>query len=172
MVDVIGPATVGAQVPRYGSQQSQSATSVDLSALELKGGPEAPYISPYISVDINYNKAVLQIRDSDTGDVLKQFPSESRLQQIRQETAARQAEEERSGGGEAAAAQTSENTVSSNTLFRVNELASNISVDVSKAPSSGGGSQIAEAQVASQALASTQVAASSAGSSGNVTVVA
>lgn len=41
--------------------------------------PKAPYISPFISVDMDYNKAVLQIRDSDTGDVVQQFPSESRL---------------------------------------------------------------------------------------------
>ena len=45
--------------------------------------PQAPYISPYISVDLNYNKAVLQIRDSETGDVQQQFPTESRLAQIR-----------------------------------------------------------------------------------------
>lgn len=41
--------------------------------------PKAPYISPYISVNLDYDKAVLQIRDSDTGDVVQQFPSESRL---------------------------------------------------------------------------------------------
>lgn len=51
--------------------------------------PQVPYISPYISIDTNYNKAVLQIRDSDTGDVVRQFPSEEslevrRLQQLRE----------------------------------------------------------------------------------------
>ena len=51
----------------------------DTKVIEL---PKAPYISPYIVIDRNYNKAVLQIRDSDTGDVVQQFPTESRLAQI------------------------------------------------------------------------------------------
>ena len=45
--------------------------------------PKAPYVSPYIHVDFTFDKAVLQIRDSDTGDVVDQFPSQSRLQQLR-----------------------------------------------------------------------------------------
>jgi hypothetical protein len=56
----------------------------EISAPEM---PKAPYISPYISIDVNYDKAVLQIRNSETGDVLTQFPSESRLAQIRRSQA-------------------------------------------------------------------------------------
>ncbi|MCB9988723.1 MAG: hypothetical protein H6868_05225 [Rhodospirillales bacterium] len=51
---------------------------------------QAPYVSPYIHVDLNYDKAVLQIRDSDTGDVLNQFPSQKRLEALARD-AARQA---------------------------------------------------------------------------------
>lgn len=47
---------------------------------QVARGPQAPFVSPFIAVDLNHNKAVLQIRDSETGDVLRQFPSESRLQ--------------------------------------------------------------------------------------------
>lgn len=61
---------------------------------EAASAPQVPYISPYISVDTNYNKAVLQIRDSDTGDVIRQFPSESRLQQVRQQEQRAQAQQE------------------------------------------------------------------------------
>jgi len=55
-----------------------------------KAAPQAPYISPFIHVDVNYDKAVLLIRDADTGDVLHQYPTESALrnkqsQQIRQD---------------------------------------------------------------------------------------
>jgi hypothetical protein len=64
-----------------------AAEQIDVRALAANPGrvqevasiPQAPYISPYISMDHNYNKAVLQIRNSDTGDVITQFPSESRL---------------------------------------------------------------------------------------------
>jgi hypothetical protein len=51
---------------------------------------QAPYVSPYISVDVNYDRAVLQLRDSETGDVKDQYPSRSRMQELAQ-IAARQA---------------------------------------------------------------------------------
>lgn len=53
----------------------------------------APYVSPYIEVNTSYNKAVLQIRDSDTGDVIRQFPSESLLAQRAAEASLRAAQE-------------------------------------------------------------------------------
>lgn len=68
-VDAVSVAPVNAVLP----PSPQGAPDV----------PQAPYVSPYISVDLNYNKAVLQIRDSETGDVQQQFPTESRLAQIR-----------------------------------------------------------------------------------------
>src|SRR5688572_8973441 len=48
----------------------------------------APYVSPYIRVDVNFDRAVLLIRDSDTGDVLRQFPSESQMEAYRRAEAA------------------------------------------------------------------------------------
>ncbi len=45
--------------------------------------PQAPFVSPYISVDLDFDTAVLQIRDSETGDVQQQFPTQSRLAQLR-----------------------------------------------------------------------------------------
>ena len=53
-----------------------STGSTSASALNA---PEAPYISPHIVVDTDFDKAVIQIRDSDTGDVLNQFPSRETL---------------------------------------------------------------------------------------------
>ena len=44
---------------------------------------QAPYISLYIKVDTNFDKAVLQIRDNDTGDVVRQIPTESQLEAYR-----------------------------------------------------------------------------------------
>ena len=42
----------------------------------------APFISPRITINPQVDRAVLQIRDSETGDVLTQFPSESRIRAI------------------------------------------------------------------------------------------
>ena len=98
--------------------------------------PQAPYISPYISVDINYNKAVLLIRDSDTGDVLNQFPSQSRLEAVRRVETIREAGGvfQATQGGDASA---SVHTPGSTTA----------STDAAPAP------QVPEAQIASAALA-------------------
>ncbi len=49
---------------------------------EAPRAPQAPFVSPYIAVDLDFDKAVLQIRDSETGDVKQQFPTQSRLIQL------------------------------------------------------------------------------------------
>ncbi len=75
------------------AQRAQSNPArVQEAAEPLRDAPQVPYISPYIHLDLNYNKAVLQIRDSGTGDVVRQFPSEEslevrRLQQLREQQA-------------------------------------------------------------------------------------
>ena len=55
-------------------QQQSVATSPSPS-----NAPQAPFISPFIAVNNDFDTAVIQIRDSDTGDVVRQFPSESTL---------------------------------------------------------------------------------------------
>ena len=41
---------------------------------------QAPYIPPYVKVDTELDMAVLQLRDSDTGDVVRQIPSEQQIE--------------------------------------------------------------------------------------------
>lgn len=57
-----------------------AASAVQASEESSSGGPRAPYVSPYVFVDVNFDKAVLQLRDGDSGDVVQQFPSESTLE--------------------------------------------------------------------------------------------
>ena len=52
--------------------------------------PQAPYVSPYIYIDVANNRAVLQLRNGETGDVEGQFPSEASLR-VRAQEAARNA---------------------------------------------------------------------------------
>lgn len=59
-----------------------------------RAAPQAPYISPYIHLDVNYDKAVIQLRNGDTGDVEDQFPSEAALQAAARYAAAQQAARE------------------------------------------------------------------------------
>lgn len=44
---------------------------------------QAPYLSLYIKVDVNFDKAILQMRDNESGDVLRQIPSETQLEAYR-----------------------------------------------------------------------------------------
>ena len=53
---------------------------------------EIPYISPFVHVDVNYDKAVLQLRDSSSGEVLEQFPSKKVLEERRIERVRTEAE--------------------------------------------------------------------------------
>lgn len=86
MIEAVNSVISNAQLARAAAVQVATSNSFAASneAIEtVARAPVAPFISPYISVDTNFDTAVLQIRDSDTGDVLTQFPSESALQQRR-----------------------------------------------------------------------------------------
>lgn len=89
MIEAINSAVVNAQSMRASTEQinaSRVSQAPDVAPPEAQASaevPKAPYVSPYIAVDYNYDKAVLQIRDSETGDVVQQFPTESRLAEIR-----------------------------------------------------------------------------------------
>ena len=94
MVDAVSTAISNAQIAapaktqaaaQIVAQQISSASSANTESVAR--APVAPFISPYISLD-NSGIAVLQIRNSDTGEVEKQFPSEPTIQQ-RQAQAAR-----------------------------------------------------------------------------------
>jgi hypothetical protein len=89
MIEAVNSVLANASLSRGSAVQASSAANVQQqSVAEL---PKAPYISPYIAVDYNFDKAVIQIRDSDTGDILNQFPSESRLRALQAEQAQLQA---------------------------------------------------------------------------------
>lgn len=55
--------------------------------LRVQDRVEIPYISPFVHVDVTYDKAVLQLRDSSSGEVLEQFPSTKVLEERRVERA-------------------------------------------------------------------------------------
>ena len=59
------------------------ATTRTLAANPDKVQEAAPLKTPYTSFNIafdrNYNKAIYQVRDSDTGDVLRQYPTKGQL---------------------------------------------------------------------------------------------
>lgn len=84
MIESIGSAISNSSAAR---NIAVEATSSNAAASNFELGdpiaqaPKAPFVSPYYAVDTDFDTAVLQIRDSSTGDVIKQFPSEATLEQ-------------------------------------------------------------------------------------------
>ena len=89
MIEAVNSSIANAAVLRGNAEQLSAPARTDVAPVsenEPVSPQLAPYVSPYISVDRDRG-AVIQIRDSDTGDVLKEFPSEvtSRLRTEQQE---------------------------------------------------------------------------------------
>ncbi|MCB9982328.1 MAG: hypothetical protein H6861_01465 [Rhodospirillales bacterium] len=90
MIEAVNSVISNARLARFTADQVATLNSfaADAEAVQsVARGPVAPYVSPYISVDTRFDTAVLQIRDSDTGDILTQFPSETTLEQRRVQAA-------------------------------------------------------------------------------------
>ncbi len=83
MIEAVNSAVANASLIRANGDQSQQARLSSIaSSSNTEDGVElqlAPYVSPFIEMDTNFNKAVLQIRDSSTGEVQRQFPSETTM---------------------------------------------------------------------------------------------
>ncbi len=90
MIEAVNSSIANTQILRTGANQlrassvSANAGVVPVAVSEMPEAPKAPYVSPYISIDSKSNKAVLQIRNADTGEVEQQFPTKSRLAQLSQ----------------------------------------------------------------------------------------
>ena len=91
MIEAVNSVLTNAQLLRGNAEQASAAAQPAVATPEPSESisvPQAPFVSPYIAVDVNFDTAVLQIRDSETGDVVTQFPSESRLAQAQREARA------------------------------------------------------------------------------------
>lgn len=171
MIEAVNSVLSNAQALRAGTDSidvAREPIAVQPSVTDINV-PVAPFISPYIQVDVNYNSAVLQIRDSDTGDVLNQFPSEARLEQIQREEAARQREATRPE----TTADVTSSAQNPQTSARANaRVSQSVSAQVSiqeqssaSAPTLSVSSGPSQSQIASAALASAAQASSAASSS-------
>ena len=83
MIEAVNSVLSNSVLTRVSAEQQSTTRSLASNPEKTQKPAETPYVSPYISVDSNYNRAVLQIRDSDTGDVVRQFPTEGQLKAYR-----------------------------------------------------------------------------------------
>ena len=83
MIEAVNSVLSTISASRGIADQQSTARSLSANPEKIQEAAKVPYVSPYISIDRGYNKAVLQIRDSDTGDVVRQFPTEGQLKAYR-----------------------------------------------------------------------------------------
>lgn len=88
MLEAVTTVAFNASLLRGAAEQMSAARSLAANPESTQIVPQAPYISPYVHLDVNFDKAVLQIRDSETGDVVRQIPSEPALESARRQMAA------------------------------------------------------------------------------------
>ena len=84
MIEAVNSVLSNAPYTKAVVEQQSAARSFAANPAQVQQASiQAPYISLYIKVDTNFDKAILQIRDSDTGDVVRQIPTESQLEAYR-----------------------------------------------------------------------------------------
>lgn len=83
MIEAVNSVLSNTSANRVATEQQSTLRSYATNPDRVQEVARAPYVSPHISIDKNYNKAILQIRDSDTGDVLRQYPTEGQLKAYR-----------------------------------------------------------------------------------------
>lgn len=83
MIEAVNSVLSNAPIARAVVDQQSVATSFAANPDRVQVAAKAPFISPYIHVDVNFDKAVLQIRDSETGDVVRTIPTEGQMEAYR-----------------------------------------------------------------------------------------
>jgi len=94
MFEAVNSTLSNAPLIRAQAEQASAARSFAANPERVQEVAQAPYISPYIKMDVNYDKAVIQIRDSDTGDVVRQIPTEPALEAARRFNQSREVQPE------------------------------------------------------------------------------
>lgn len=92
MLEAVNSVLQTAPFVRQQAEQTNAADSFAANPERVQHTPpQAPYVSPYIYVNVNFDKAVIQLRNGETGDVEDQFPSDAALEARARQAAVRAA---------------------------------------------------------------------------------
>lgn len=83
MIEAVNSVLSNSSATRIAVEQQTTARSFAANPEKVQEAAKTPFVSPAISIDRASNKAIIQIRDSDTGDVVRQFPTEGQLKAYR-----------------------------------------------------------------------------------------
>ncbi len=90
MIEAVNSVLASAPLVRQAAEV-QSGASTNLSQTEsVRTVTPPPYLSTFISVDVNFDTAVILLRDADTGDTVRQIPSEGALEARQRDQVERQ----------------------------------------------------------------------------------
>ena len=88
MIEAVNSVLANAPLIKSSVAKDSQVQEAAKSRVEnVSSQPQAPYVSPYISMDVNLNKAVIQIRDAETGDVVETLSSSSGAEEQRRSEA-------------------------------------------------------------------------------------
>jgi uncharacterized FlaG/YvyC family protein len=97
MIEAVNSVLSNASSTRAAVEQQSTTRTTAVNPDKVQEVAKTPFVSPYISLDRSSNRAVLQIRDSDTGDVVRQYPTETQLRAYKNAQEASRREEQTIG---------------------------------------------------------------------------
>jgi hypothetical protein len=106
MIEAVNAAVSSAQMVRAAAEQVSSARSFAANPARIQSAATAPYLSPHVDFNGGMTKPLFIVRDSETGDAVRQFPTEAqirayqRAKEAQSRAAAQAAMPEVGGGGD------------------------------------------------------------------------
>ena len=79
MIEAVKSTIAASAALKSGLEQSSPARAFAADPAKTASVPAAPYVSPTVRVDVNTKVAILEFKESDTGEVVMQVPSERQL---------------------------------------------------------------------------------------------
>ncbi len=92
MIEAVKSTLTQASLAKASVEQNSAAKSFSANPSRIQEVAEAPYVSPTVRVDVATKVAILEFRESDTGDVLIQVPSEQQIRAYQSRKARQDAE--------------------------------------------------------------------------------
>ena len=86
MIEAVNSALANGVAAKGAQESVSSARSYAANPGKVQEVVIAPYISPKVRMDTDFDKAVLEFRSAETGDVIGQTPSKQQLQAYRKST--------------------------------------------------------------------------------------
>jgi hypothetical protein len=83
MIEGINASIASAALARPAVDQLERVASYAANPSQVQRVAQAPYLSLYIAMNYNIDKAVLQIRDAESAEVLAQIPSDAQIKAYR-----------------------------------------------------------------------------------------